>query len=95
MEWVWITFGVLGLLALIATPLLRLLEARREAKESTGWLDIALAIAQGIDDAKKELDPSSKAKMGAALKDAAQKAGKHEDVEAFLHRFGFNKRTPE
>jgi len=95
MEWVWITFGVLGLLALIATPVLQLLKAKRAAKEGVGWLDVALAMAQGIDDAKRSLDTQGKATMGAALKGAAEKAGKHEDVDAFLKRFGFNKRASQ
>lgn len=81
----------LAVLILIAT-MIRALGARKKAGEAIGWLDIALAFAQGIDDAKEHLDPDAKATMGSALRNAAEQAGKHDDVKAFLARFGFNQK---
>jgi hypothetical protein len=91
MEIAWFILGVVFIAAVVAVPVVRSIAAKKKAGESVGWLDVALSLAQGIDDAKEQLDPEAKAKMGAALKNAAEKAGKHGDVEAFLKRFDFNK----
>lgn len=93
MEIAWFIAGVVFILAVVAVPVIRTVAAKKKANEAVGWLDVALAFAAGVDDAKKELDPESKAKMTGALKAAAEKAGKHDDVSAFLTRFGFNKPT--
>lgn len=93
MDVVWLVLGILFILAVIAVPVIRGIAAKKQAGETVGWLDVALSLAQGIDDAKAQLDPDAKAKMTGALKSAAEKAGKHADVEAFLRRFNFNKPT--
>ena len=95
MTWLWVTLAVVAALVAVATPILKLLKSKKDAGEAVGWLDVALAFAQGVDDAKAQLDPESKAKMTGALKSAAEKAGKHDDVTAFLTRFGFNKPTDQ
>lgn len=91
MNAVWLVLGILFILAVIAVPVVRSIATKKQAGQAVGWLDVALALAQGIDDAKEQLDPESKSKMTGALKSAAEKAGKHDDVEAFLTRFNFNK----
>lgn len=92
MSTVWIILGVLLALGVIAVPVIRGIAAKKKAGDVVGWLDVALMFAQGIDDAKALLSPEAKAQLGGALKDAAEKVGKHDDVTAFLNRFGFNKK---
>ena len=93
MEWVWLILGLLFILAVIAVPILRGVATKKDAGESIGWLDVALLFAQGIDDAKDVLPPEAKSKLTGALKQVAEDAGKHADVETFLNRFGFNQPT--
>lgn len=89
--WLWITLAAIVAIAIVASRIIKVVAAKKQAGESVGWLDIALAFAQGIDDAGEALPPDMKKVMTGKLKDAAEAAGKHADVEAFLKKFGFNK----
>jgi len=85
----WIVAGVIALLTATAT-MIRVLGGKKKSGEAIGWLDVALAFAQGIDDAKGTLPPEASKLMTGALKKAADEAGKHGDVTDFLTKFGFN-----
>ncbi len=94
LPWVWILLGVIVVALVIAATMIKTLGGKKQAGETVGWLDVALAFAQGIDDAKDLLPADAKKKMTGALADAATAAGKHGDVKAFLTRFGFNQPKP-
>jgi hypothetical protein len=85
--WIGIVVGFL----LVAATMIKVLGSKKKGGEAIGWLDVALAFAQGIDDAKKVLPADAKKQLGETLKKTAEEAGKHGDVEEFLKRFGFNR----
>lgn len=76
---------VLGIVAAIITPVLRGL---KDGKKSA--LDIALAIAEGIEDAKPLLPGDNRKVMTGALKNAAERKNVHDDVVAFLSEHKLN-----
>jgi hypothetical protein len=74
--------------------MIKILAPKKQAGEAIGWLDVALAFAQGIDDAKDAVPAAAKKPMMDAIATAAKKAGSVGDVDSFLKRFSFNKPTP-
>lgn len=89
--WAWGVIVGIVVVAVIAAAMIKVLGAKKKAGEAIGWLDVALAFAQGIDDAKELVPAEAKEKMMGAIKGAAVSSGKQGEIDAFLRQFGFNK----
>lgn len=77
-----IVSGIATILSIVLAILLPILKSLKAGKKEA--VDIAIAIAEGVDDAKKLL-PATEAKvMSGALKNAAEKKNVHDTVVKFL-----------
>ena len=93
--WLTITIAIVVAVAVTAATMIKILGKKKQGGEKIGWLDVLMAWAEGVDDAKDAVGPEAKKKMMAAIRGATEKAGVANTADAFLKKFGFNQSKPD
>jgi hypothetical protein len=83
-----IVSGIATILSIVLAVLVPLLKSLKAGKKEA--VDIALAIAEGVDDAKRLLPPHEAKVMTGVLKNAAEKKNVHDTVVKFLGEHKLN-----
>jgi len=83
-----IVSGIATILSIVLAILVPILQSLKAGKKEA--VDIAIAIAEGVDDAKKMLPPTEAKVMSGALKNAAERKNSHDAVVKFLGEHKLN-----